>query len=239
MNRRRFTLIELLVVIAIIAILAAMLLPSLARAREKGKSANCLSNLRQISLAFFSYEVDFETVVATLTPDTAAYHGAYWWTTALQEQLGSEDILMCPSTKLDPEPRMDTLSLGDNDRGWWDGRQFPETAEKPDQGSYGHNMWLSNFDGSKHNWSKPKSKHFMRLNVAHSENVPMFGGAMWVGGYPEVGDAFELTTKMGPQTNRWVVFRHDLRNNFVFADGGARTVLLPDLWTFRWNTDYD
>ena len=123
---RAFTLIELLVVIAIIAILAAMLLPALSKAKGKGLQARCFSNERQIGIAFQLYTQDnqdsypyhngWAAVGGTRpkTPYTASYAGTYggdqWETNRpLNLVVQNKEIFHCPADRGDartPPPRV-------------------------------------------------------------------------------------------------------------------------------------
>lgn len=92
MSRRGFTLIELLVVIAIIAILAAILFPVFAKAREKARQITCASNLKQMGLAFFMYNADYDETYVT-NP---------YWKSKLQPYIRNTQINYCPSRRNKP-----------------------------------------------------------------------------------------------------------------------------------------
>jgi len=99
---RAFTLIELLVVIAIIAILAGMLLPTLARAKEKGRRIACVSNLRQITVAMHLFVNDYDKYpwrVAIAEGGSQTRTNLYDSFKVLSNELASPKILICPSDK--------------------------------------------------------------------------------------------------------------------------------------------
>jgi prepilin-type N-terminal cleavage/methylation domain-containing protein/prepilin-type processing-associated H-X9-DG protein len=94
--RSGFTLIELLVVIAIIAILAAILFPVFARARENARKANCQSNLKQIATGVMMYAQDYDEML----PKSALYVTStdfYTWPSMIAPYLKNTDVYVCPS----------------------------------------------------------------------------------------------------------------------------------------------
>jgi prepilin-type N-terminal cleavage/methylation domain-containing protein/prepilin-type processing-associated H-X9-DG protein len=117
-RRSAFTLIELLVVIAIIAILAAILFPVFAKAREKARQISCLSNMRQLGLAFLQYNQDSDELYplglvpvdpASNNPDTS-YYGA-GWSNQVYPYIKSVAVFKCPD---DPNSRSFAISYAFN-----------------------------------------------------------------------------------------------------------------------------
>jgi len=94
-RNKGFTLIELLVVIAIIAILAAILFPVFARAREKARQTNCLNNQKQNGLGLLMYAQDYDETFFNYRIDSSA--GATYWYVLIQPYVKNTQIQLCPS----------------------------------------------------------------------------------------------------------------------------------------------
>lgn len=130
MKRKGFTLIELLVVIAIIAILAAILFPVFARAKEKANQTKCMSNSRQIAFALQFYVKDHDGNF----PYTQ-YGDWGYWAAMLQVYIKNWQVFRCPGALSDRIPitttKVPILTYGWNEYMMWDYREYIKIDKIP------------------------------------------------------------------------------------------------------------
>jgi prepilin-type N-terminal cleavage/methylation domain-containing protein/prepilin-type processing-associated H-X9-DG protein len=253
-----FTLIELLVVIAIIAILAALLLPALAKAKDKAKAINCVSNLRQWGIQWNIYVGDNNDLFPSGTnPDgTPDPNARSAWYNALQKQCRS--ILACPTateTNKDANKIFGGLNLA---------YQMPTPGlkvgvneyENGEAASYGANLWI--YDAPRSGvQGRPQEYHWKKISgTPVPTQTPLVLDSMWRGGGPsydtDAGRTAYIAAKApGVYTDEssyaslemetFNVPRHGSgkRTQIVFFDGSVSSPKVRELWGYRWHRQWD
>ena len=252
-----FTLIELLVVIAIIALLMAILTPTLQRVRKHAKVVTCQSNLHQWSLFFSMYTGEYN---GSLPQGVNGVRGGgnNRWPKALRPyHKDNSELLCCPmATKplqdINGQPTGYTgkyaawgifsAESGSGYAGW------PTRQEGGLYGSYGINGWAANPEPGSPRGDDPtiKDKYWRTINVKGQSDIPLLLGATRYNGLadsvddpPEYDGQWYDEGSSAGRMKRYCLDRHDGFVNGLFMDWSIRKIGLKELWTFKWHRLYN
>lgn len=218
MKKRGFTLIELLVVIAIIAILAAILFPVFAKAREKARQTGCLNNVKQIGLAFMQYKQDYDDNMPILYAQNPADGKYRYWTQLVSSYIKGAAIFGCQSDS--DTSKTDTLA---NLAKWGKipSDMSPDTdmlvlqsgsTYKAQASSYAYNY---NVAGKNEAAFASPANIFVTWDAL--SNFWWYGTSYYATPEPQGYDRMRTY-----KTNDWFWSRHSDGDNYGFMDGHAK-----------------
>jgi prepilin-type N-terminal cleavage/methylation domain-containing protein/prepilin-type processing-associated H-X9-DG protein len=257
---RGFTLIELLVVVSIIALLMAILLPTLHRARKQARAVVCRANLRQWAIILKGYTGGSEGGLHNqgFCEVAAPEFWMYWLT---RNAPGTEKIRCCPMATRPasptPSPAVSRQAVGGAYTAWGRFRPFASRSVLADQvyhGSYSINNWMSVPDKSgvvigiaASSMRNSTGSFWGNENIQGAGEVPTFADGWWWCSWPKDIDRppdREDQTEPFPcgcreSMRRFCIDRHVGSINVAFVDGSVRPVGLKELWTLKWHRTFN
>lgn len=209
MKKRAFTLIELLVVIAIIAILAAILFPVFAQAKQAAKKTSCLSNAKQIGLAWSMYNTDYDDVAMRIRIEAGA-KAVYWWGSFDGVTLRPEEGLLHPYKKTN---QLDSCPSFSN-----------RLRSAIGLTGYGYNYaYLSPSTYSPPDWVETPVAVSLGAVGQPSETVA-FADAARINNWSSSSPTLEGSSHLEPPSSQFPAFhgRHNGVGNVLWVDGHAK-----------------